>query len=107
MLARARRPTLFEKAIEGAGMDPRDRDESLMEATGLGLLPGMGLALGIVVIGMALLLTGSMWAVAGVLAMVVAITAWILAVVIALVDDGRLGRWLRLRVPGLTPGPHS
>lgn len=76
--------------------------DSLMEQTGLGLLPGLALALGLVVGAMALLLIGSMWAVFGVLALVVVVTVAILAVVVALVDEeGNLGRRLRRAIPGL------
>lgn len=77
--------------------------ESTMEETGLGLLPGVVAALFIVVLAMALLFTGSMWAVAGVLALIAVVTASILTVVIALVDEGELGEWLRSRIPGLSP----
>ena len=80
--------------------------ESAMEATGLGLLPGLVLALGIVVFAMSFLLVDSMWAVFGVLALVVAVTVAILAVVIALLDeDGSLGRRLRRLIPGLDEHP--
>jgi hypothetical protein len=73
-----------------------------MDITGLGLLPGLVLALGLVVGAMALLLIGSMWAVFAVLALIVVVTAAILAVVVALVDeDGELGRRLRRAIPGL------
>ena len=54
--------------------DERNR-ESAMEETGLGLLPGVVMALFIVVLAMALLLTGSMWAVVGVLLLIGAVTA--------------------------------
>ena len=77
--------------------------QSLMEQTGLGLLPGVVVALAIVVFAMALLLTGSMWAVVAVLALVAVVTAVILAVVIALIDEGELGQWLRRHIPGLAP----
>lgn len=78
------------------------RSESVMDITGLGLLPGLVLALGLVVGAMALLLIGSMWAVFAVLALIVVVTAAILAVVVALVDeDGELGRRLRRAIPGL------
>ena len=76
--------------------------ESLMEETGLGLLPGVVAALAIVVMAMALLLTGSMWAVAGVLALIGVVTASVLIVVIALIDEGDLGERLRSRIPGLS-----
>jgi hypothetical protein len=72
-----------------------------MEASGLGLLPGLVIALGLVVLSMALLLTGSMWAVAGVLLLIGVVTASVLAVVIALIDEGELGTLLRRHIPGL------
>jgi hypothetical protein len=76
--------------------------ESLMDETGLGLLPGLACALGLVVAAMAFLLMGSMWAVFGLLALVVLVTVAILAVVVALLDeDGELGRRLRRVIPGL------
>ena len=77
-------------------------DESVMDETGLGLLPGIVVALGLVVGAMALLLLGSMWAVFGVLGLVVIVTMAILAVVVALLDEeGELGRRLRGAIPGL------
>jgi Mg/Co/Ni transporter MgtE len=79
-------------------------NESLMEESGLGLLPGVVLALAIVVFSMALLLPGSIWAVVAVLVLVALVTASILAVVIALIDEGELGERLRRYIPGL-PGP--
>jgi TRAP-type C4-dicarboxylate transport system permease small subunit len=75
------------------------RDESLMEATGLGLLPGVAVALGIVVFSMAMLLTGSPWAVA--LAPALLVTAVILAAVIGLIDEGELGHRVRRHLPGM------
>ena len=81
-------------------------EETLMEETGLGLLPGLVGALGLVVVAMALLLIGSMWAVFGVLLLVVIVTLAILAVVVALVDeDGETGRRLRRAIPGLGERP--
>lgn len=78
------------------------KNESLMEETGLGLLPGLVVALGLVVGAMTLLLIGSMWVVFGVLALVVIVTLAILAVVVALLDeDGETGRRLRCAIPGL------
>ena len=77
------------------------KNESLMDETGLGLLPGLVVALGLVVGAMTLLLIGSMWAVFGVLALVVIVTLAILAVVVALLDeDGETGRRLRRAIPG-------
>ena len=81
-------------------------NEPLMEETGLGLLPGVVAALAIVVFGMALLLTGSIWAVVGVLILVGLVTASLLAVVIALIDEGELGERLRRYIPGLPAPPH-
>lgn len=76
--------------------------ESLMDRSGLGLLPGLVAALGLVVGAMALLLLGSMWAVFGAFILVVIVTVAILAVVVALLDeDGELGRRLRRAIPGL------
>jgi hypothetical protein len=80
-------------------------NESLMEETGLGLLPGVVLALGIVVFGMALLLTGSIWAVVAVVVLVALVTASVLAVVVALIDEGELGERLRRCIPGLPAPP--
>lgn len=77
-------------------------DESLMDETGLGLLPGLVLALGLVVGAMALLLSGSMWAVFAVLALALVVTVGVLAVVVALVDEeGDMGRRLRRFIPGV------
>lgn len=84
-------------------MDKRENEQSLMEETGLGLLPGVAAALGVVVFSMALLLTGSMWAVVGVLGLIGVVVAAVLTVVVALIDEGELGERLRARIPGLTP----
>ena len=65
--------------------DHMDR-ESLMDSTGMGLLPGLVLAMGIVVFAMAALLTGSMWAVAGLIVIVSVVTAVIVYVVVALAN---------------------
>jgi hypothetical protein len=84
------------------------KTESLMEETGLGLLPGLVGALGLVLGAMALLLIGSMWAVWGVLVLVVIVTLAILAVVVALLDeDGKTGSRLRRAIPGLGQRPKS
>jgi hypothetical protein len=81
--------------------------ESVMEETGLGLLPGIVGALFIVVLAMILLFTGSMWAVAAVLALIGVVTTAILTVVIALIDEGELGEWLRRRIPGISSDSRS
>jgi hypothetical protein len=88
-------------------MRDKPNQESTMEETGLGLLPGVVLALFIIVLAMAFLLTGSMWAVVGVLALIAVVTTSILAVVIALVDEGEFGERLRSRIPGLSPPSHQ
>jgi O-antigen/teichoic acid export membrane protein len=75
--------------------------ESLMESTGLGLLPGVAVALGLMILAMALVLTGSMWAVAFVLLLIGACLGAILYVVVAVSSEGERGRRLRRRVPGL------
>jgi Mg/Co/Ni transporter MgtE len=83
----------------------KPNNQSLMEESGLGLLPGVVLALAIVVFSMALLLTGSAWAVVAMLVLVGLVTASILAVVIALIDEGELGDRLRSHIPGLPAPP--
>ena len=65
-------------------------NQSLMEETGLGLLPGIT-PLALVVFAMAVLLTGSMWAVAAVLVLIGVVTASILTVVVALIDESERG----------------
>src|SRR5687768_16275378 len=88
-----RPPSILSEDTKGGSMAPNPNNESLMEETGLGLLPGIVIALGLVVGAMALLLLGSMIAVFGVLALVVLVTVAILAVVVALLDEeGDLGR---------------
>jgi hypothetical protein len=80
-------------------------NESLIDRTGLGLLPGLVLALGLIVFAMASLPMGSMWAVFGVLALIVIVTMAVVAVMIALLDeDGELGTLLRHVIPGLASG---
>jgi hypothetical protein len=74
---------------------------SLMESTGLGLLPGLVLAIGLIVTVMASLLTGSMWAVAGVLLVIIVSVAAVVYVVVAVSSDGEDGRRMRSKVPGL------
>ena len=76
-------------------------DRSLMDATGLGLLPGLALATALLCVAMAALLTGSMWAVAGVLFLIVLCAAVVVYVVVAVTAEGDEGHRLRRRVPGL------
>jgi hypothetical protein len=76
--------------------------ESLMDSSGMGLLPGLVLAMGIVIFAMAALLTGSMWAVAGLLVMVGLVTAVIVYVVLALASEGEDADRMRGRIPGLS-----
>ena len=84
------------------GMQTDDKDDgSLMEATGLGLLPGIAVAMGLIVVAMAALLTGSMWAVAGVLVMIGLCMGAIVFIVLAVSTEGERGRRLRAMVPGL------
>jgi hypothetical protein len=85
-------------------MDAEQRDESAMEATGMGLLPGLVSAIGLVVIAMAALLTGSMWAVWGVLAVIGVCVAAVVFVVVAVTSEGEQGRRLQALAPGLS-GP--
>jgi hypothetical protein len=100
MLRAPRSPIVVED--KGDPVTDERNNESPMDETGLGLLPGVALALGLIVGAMALLLTGSMWAVFGLLALAMVVTAAMLAVVIALVDEeGEPGRRLRRAVPGL------
>ena len=82
-------------------MEPEGNNESLMEASGMGLLPGLSGAMALVVLAMAALLSGSMWAVFGVLALVGVTTAAIVFVVVAVTAEGERGRRLRAWVPGL------
>jgi hypothetical protein len=83
-------------------MNENEKDsESLMESTGLGLLPGIVVAMGLMILAMALVLTGSMWAVAFVLVLIGLCVAAIVYVVIAVSSEGERGRRLRGRVPGL------
>jgi len=83
-------------------MNPDERNESLLEATGMGLLPGLSVAMALVVLAMAALLTGSMWAVVGVLVLTGICVAAIVVVVIAVTAEGEQGRRLRAIVPGLS-----
>lgn len=82
-------------------MDPEDNNETLMETTGMGLLPGLSGAMALIVLAMVALLTGSLWAVFGLLALIGVITAAIVFVVLAVTTEGEKGRRLRAMVPGL------
>jgi hypothetical protein len=102
MTASRRKSMLSDRRQEGVPVnDELHNDTSIMEESGLGLPPGVVIALGLVVFSMALLLTGSMWAVAAVLALIGAVTTTILTVVFALMDDDEAGRRMRERIPGL------
>jgi len=74
---------------------------SLMDATGLGLLPGLALATILICAAMAALLTGSMWAVGGVLLLIVLCVAAVVYVVLAISAEGEQGARMRRTVPGL------
>ncbi len=74
----------------------------MMNATGLGLLPGLALATGLLVVAMAALLTGSKWAVVGVLVIIGICVAAVVLVVLAVTAEGEEGRRLRRMVPGLS-----
>jgi hypothetical protein len=66
-----------------------EQRESLMEASGMGLLPGIMVALAIVMGGMALLLLGHWWALTAALLVLIAAAAAITIVVMALTGEGR------------------
>jgi hypothetical protein len=90
---------------KGDRVTDQPTDESLMNETGLGLLPGLCAALGLVLGAMTLLLTGVMWAVVALLALALIVTAGLVTVVIALLDEGERGRRLRRVIPGLDEPP--
>ena len=62
--------------------------QSLMNDTGLGLLPGLALATGLLVVAMAAVLTGSKWAVVGVLVIIGICVAAVVLVVLAVTAEG-------------------
>ena len=72
---------------------------SLMDASGLGLLPGIVTALFLVVLAMAALLMQTWWIVAVLMVFLIATTAVIVAVVVAAM--GEPGDRLRRHIPGL------
>lgn len=96
MPARSRAANLLDMSIEEKG------GQSLMNDTGLGLLPGLALATGLLVVAMAALLTGSKWAVVGVLVIIGICVAAVVLVVLAVTAEGEEGRRLRRMVPGLS-----
>jgi hypothetical protein len=67
----------------------------------------LSIAVAVLALSMALLLTGSIRAVVGVLLLALLVTAAILAVVVALIDEGELGDRLRRFIPGLPAPPRS
>lgn len=77
--------------------------ESLMEASGMGLFPGIMVALAIVMTGMALLLLGHWWALAAALLVLIGAAATSTIVVLALMGEGEADATLRRRIPGLGP----
>jgi hypothetical protein len=83
----------------------QNEQRSLMDATGLGLLPGLALATVLICVAMAALLTGSMWAVGGVLVLIVVCVAAVVYVVLAISAEGEQGQRMRRTVPGLDQGP--
>lgn len=76
-------------------------DESLMDSSGMGLLPGVALCLAIGVIATGALLIESYWAVALVLGVVLVAAAAITYVVWALAEEDEDGGRRRNGVPGL------
>ena len=82
---------------------PPREPESLMDATGLGLLPGLTLALLLAVTAMGALVFSEWWLLAVPLVMLVASAGAVVTVVWSLAgdDDGSLR--LRRRIPGLGP----
>jgi hypothetical protein len=92
---------LGSTANEGARMDTSHNHESLMDATGLGLLPGLVVAMVLIVVAMAALLTGSMWAAALLVVAIGLTVAAIVYIVVAMTSEGEDGRRLRARIPGL------
>jgi hypothetical protein len=92
-------PILVATRRKGKTMD--HKHDSLMDSTGLGLLPGVALALMLAMLATAALLLDTYWALALVLAVVVGAGVAITWVVLALAgeddDEGRM----RDAIPGL------
>jgi membrane protein implicated in regulation of membrane protease activity len=78
----------------------QDRNDSVMEASGLGLLPGICLAMLLVVFAMAGLMLGSWWVVFACLALLLLVTVIIVGVVFVVMDDSEERR---RHIPGLGP----
>jgi hypothetical protein len=77
------------------------KQESLMDASGLGLLPGVALALFLTMLATAALLLETYWAMALVLATIFVAGATITYVVWALCEEPEDGGRRMSRVPGL------
>lgn len=60
---------------------------NLIDASGLGLLPGIGLALAIALLAVAAVMSGSWWVVFAAAAVVIGVTALVAAVVHSIADD--------------------
>lgn len=66
-----------------------ERHRQMIDASGMGLLPGIGLAFALGVLVMAALLSESWWAVAGVLLVLFVLTAVVVLVIVKLIGaDG-------------------
>ena len=68
-----------------------DRHKQMIEASGMGLLPGLGLAFGLAVLVMAALLVQTWWVMIAVLGTLFAITGVVVWVIVKLIgaDGGR------------------
>jgi hypothetical protein len=66
-----------------------ERQQPIIERSGMGLLPGVSLALFIAMAMIATVITGSWWVIGGVLAGIFAVTAAVIAVIFGLMgrDD--------------------
>lgn len=77
------------------------KQDSLMDSTGLGLLPGVALALFLTMLAIAALLFNSYWALALVVAVVIGAGAAITWVVLALASEDEDEGRMRDAIPGL------
>lgn len=64
-----------------------EHQKNLIESTGMGLLPGIALAFGLVLVAMAALVLESWWVTFTVLAVLVAVTCAVVWVVLKLIGD--------------------